>query len=84
MYELRLARSARKELEALPDTVLARIARQLDGLPADPRPRGTKKLRGASDLWRVRVGDYRIIYHIDDRARLIEVRAIRNRKDAYE
>ena len=53
MYEVRLARSARK------------------------------KLRGASDLWRVRVGDYRIIYHVDDGVRLVEVRAIRDRKDAY-
>jgi len=84
VYELRLARSARKELDALPDTVLARVARALDALPATPRPRDCKKLRGASDLWRVRVGDFRIIYHVDDRARLIEVRAIRDRKDAYE
>jgi mRNA interferase RelE/StbE len=84
VYELRLARSARKELEALPDAVLPRVARTLDTLPADPRPRGCKKLRGSADLWRVRVGDYRIIYHIDDGARLIEVRAIRDRKDAYQ
>ena len=84
MYELRLARSAQKELKALPDVVLARVARALDALPPDPRPRGCKKLRGASDLWRVRVGDYRIIYRVDDRARLIEVRAIRDRKDVYE
>lgn len=84
MYELRLARSARKELEALSDPVLARIARQLDALATTPRPRGCKKLRGATDLWRVRVGDYRIIYRVDDAASLIEVRAIRDRKDAYE
>lgn len=84
MYELRLARSARKELQALPDAALGRVARQLDALPANPRPRGCKKLRGATDLWRVRVGDYRIIYHVDDGARVIEVRAIRDRKDAYE
>jgi mRNA interferase RelE/StbE len=84
VYELRLARSARKELEALPDTVLARVARELDALPANPRPRGCKKLRGADDLFRLRVGDYRIVYRVDDRARLIEVRAIRDRKDAYE
>jgi mRNA interferase RelE/StbE len=83
MYELHLARSARKELEALPDAVLVRVARELDALPANPRPRGCKKLRGAGDLWRVRVGDYRIIYHVDDREQLIEVRAIRDRKDAY-
>jgi mRNA interferase RelE/StbE len=84
VYELRLARSARKELQALPDAALGRVARQLDALPANPRPRGCKKLRGATDLWRVRVGDYRIIYHVDDGARVIEVRAIRDRKDAYE
>ena len=83
MHELLLVRSARKELEALPDAILARVARELDALPANPRPRGCRKLRGASDLWRVRVGDYRIIYHVDDRAHLIEVRGIRNRKDAY-
>lgn len=83
MYALRLARSARKELEALPDAILARIARLLDALPNDPRPRGCRKLRGATDLWRARVGDFRIIYRIDDAARLIEVQAIRDRKDAY-
>jgi len=84
VYELRLARSARKELEALPDAALGRVARQLDALAATPRPRGCKKLRGATNLWRVRAGNYRIIYHVDDGARLIEVRAIRDRKDAYE
>lgn len=77
-------RLRRKELEALPDVAVARVARALDALPSDPRPRGCKKLCGASDLWRVRVGDYRIIYRVDDHARLIEVRAIRDRKDAYE
>jgi mRNA interferase RelE/StbE len=83
-YELRLARSARKELETLPTTVLARLARALDAFPQNPRPPGCKKLRGTTDLWRVRVGDYRIIYEIDDTARVITVRAIRVRKDAYD
>jgi len=83
MYELRLVRSARKELEALPDAILARVARQLDALQTTSRPHGCKKLRGTTDLWRVRVGDYRIIYYVDDRTQIIEVRAIRDRKDAY-
>jgi mRNA interferase RelE/StbE len=83
VYELRLVRSARKELEALPDAVLARVARHLDALQTTPRPSGCKKLRGATDLWRVRVGDYRIIYHVDDGAQVIEVQAIRDRKDVY-
>lgn len=83
MYELRLARSARKELEALPDTTLNRVARQLDLLATDPRPRGCKKLRGSRDVWRIRIGDYRVVYRVDDGAHLIEVRAIRHRKEAY-
>ena len=62
---------------------LARVARQLDALQTTPRPHGCKKLRGTTDLWRVRVGDYRIIYYVDDRTQIIEVRAIRDRKDAY-
>jgi mRNA interferase RelE/StbE len=83
VYELRLARSARKELDTLPDAVVARIARALDALFLDPRPRGCKKLRGAADVWRIRVGAYRIVYRVDDAARLIEVRAIGDRKDVY-
>ncbi len=83
MYELRLARSARKELDALPDTVVVRIARSLDTLSLAPRPRGCKKLRGTVDLWRIRVGAYRIVYRVDDAARLIEIRAIGDRKDVY-
>jgi len=63
--------------------MLARIARQLDQLSTQPRPPGCKKLRGTRDVWRIRVGDFRIIYRIDDAARLIEVQAIRDRKDAY-
>ena len=83
VYAVRLVRSARKELEALSNTMLARVAHQLDALAADPRPPGCKKLRGASDIWRVRVGTHRVIYRVDDSARHIEVQAIRDRKDAY-
>jgi mRNA interferase RelE/StbE len=49
-----------------------------------PRPPGVKKLRGSSDLWRIRLGNYRIIYRVDDRKRLIDITHIRHRKDAYE
>ncbi|MFN2317647.1 MAG: type II toxin-antitoxin system RelE/ParE family toxin [Gemmatimonadales bacterium] len=84
MYSLYLARSARKELERLTDPVLGRIAAVLDRLPREPRPRGCKKLRGTQNIWRVRVGPYRIIYLVDDTTRRIEVRAIGDRKDLYE
>jgi len=78
-----LARSEGKELEALPDATLVRIARRLDQLAQDPRPPGCKKLRGQSNLWRIRVGSYRIVYLVDDRGRLVDVRAVGDRKDIY-
>jgi mRNA interferase RelE/StbE len=63
---------------------LLRIATKIDSFAEQPRPAGCKKLRGADDLWRVRVGDYRIIYAIDDTLSVVEIRVIRHRKDAYE
>ena len=53
--------SARKELEALPDNLLARVIRKLEALGQNPRPAGCKKLKGYKDQWRVRVGDWRVV-----------------------
>ena len=83
MHEVRLGRSATKELESLPGPILERIAKKIDSLAEQARPAGCKKLRGADDLWRVRVGDYRIVYAVDDDAAVVEIRVIRHRKDAY-
>jgi mRNA interferase RelE/StbE len=84
VHEVRIGRSAIKELESLPDGVVLRIATKIDSLAEQPRAAGCKKLRGADDLWRVRVGDYRIIYAIDDTLSVVEIRVIRHRKDVYE
>lgn len=83
MHEVRIGRSATKELESLPAKVIPRIAAKIDALASQPRPAGAKKLKGADDLWRVRVGDYRIIYAVDDALPRIEIRVIRHRRDAY-
>jgi mRNA interferase RelE/StbE len=82
-YNVQLARSARKELESLDKSIVVRIFARLVALSDDPRPPGCKKLRGANDLWRVRVGDYRVIYAISDRERVVDVSAIHHRSDAY-
>ena len=82
-YAVVIARSARKELERLPWGGARRILRAIERLGADPRPAGVRKLQGAEDLWRLRVGDYRVIYAIDDARYLVDVLAIRHRKDAY-
>ena len=82
-YKLSVARSARKELQAMDRLVAMRIISRLDSLAQDPRPAGCAKLEGAAHLWRVRVGDYRIIYTVDDRARTVDVSVVRHRRDAY-
>jgi mRNA interferase RelE/StbE len=82
-YTIELTRSAEKELDALPKKILARIAEKLDEFEENPRPIGYIQLKGSDKLFRVRVGDYRIIYAIDDEVKVVDVRAIVNRKDAY-
>ncbi len=60
-----------------------RIISRVEALTADPRPHGCAKLQGAADLWRIRIGDYRVVYAIDDNARLVDIRVVRHRSDAY-
>jgi mRNA interferase RelE/StbE len=83
-YRIVLSSSAERDLRGLPRKVEERIVATIDTLSQEPRPRGVKKLKGTINLWRIRVGDYRIIYQIDDRERLVDISHIRNRKDAYE
>ncbi len=63
---------------------LAGSTARLWHLPRIPRPPGCKKLKGYKDQWRVRVGDYRVVYTIDDQKLLVEVTRIRHRRDVYE
>lgn len=83
-YAVELKPSARKELESLPDTVLARVVRKVESLANDPRPTGCKKLKGYKDQWRIRIGDWRVVYIIDDAARLVSVTRIAHRREVYD
>ena len=83
-YAVEVKPPARKELEALPDKVLARVVRKMDSLRDTPRPAGCKKLKGYKDQWRVRVGDWRVVYIIDDAAKLVSVTRIGHRREVYE
>ncbi|HEX7360254.1 MAG TPA: type II toxin-antitoxin system RelE/ParE family toxin [Bryobacteraceae bacterium] len=76
--------SAAKELHVLPAKVVARIVPRLEHLASAPRPPGCKKLKGGDKEWRIRVGDYRIVYEIDDTARLVDVTRIAHRREAYD
>jgi mRNA interferase RelE/StbE len=78
------ARSARKALETPPNTVVMRVLKRIETLATTPRRNGCRKLAGSDNLWRIRIGDYRVIYSIDDVQRIVDVNGVRHRKDAYE
>jgi len=82
-YAVVFARSARKELQNLDPQVARRILGQVEVLVTDPRPSGVVKLEGTTDLWRIRVGQWRVVYRVSDRDRLVDVIAVRHRSDAY-
>jgi mRNA interferase RelE/StbE len=82
-YSITFARSARKELESLPERIVERILPRIEALAHSPRPSGCRKLSGQRNLWRLRIGDYRVIYSINDHQNIIDVNAVRHRRDAY-
>ena len=83
-YEVLFARSARREIEKLDDELSARIYSKIEALAFEPRPHGVKRLRGTTkSLWRLRVGDYRVVYEIDDEHRIVDISAVRHRREAY-
>ena len=83
-FTITFARSARKDLERLHATVVNRIFPKIEALAKNPRPPGCLKLKGSGDLWRIRVGDYRVLYSINDAAKVVDINAVRNRSEAYE
>lgn len=83
-YEIRFTRSAEKEFDDFSTKLKQRLAVAIDRLAAEPRHRGVRKLEGADDMYRIRVGDYRVIYMIDDEARLVHVTGVRHRREAYD
>ena len=82
-YAITFARSARRELEAMERSLAHRILERIEELATEPRPVGCRKLQGRTGLWRLRVGDYRVVYSVDDRQRLIDVVAVRHRREVY-
>jgi mRNA interferase RelE/StbE len=83
-YRAALTSSSEKELQGLPKKVIARIIPRLENLVLIPRPPGYKKLKGGDNEWRIRVGEYRVVYVIDDAARTVDVTRIAHRRDVYQ
>ena len=82
-YSVSLVPSARKELRQLPTQDLVRVHQKIVQLAANPRPHGSEKLAGSDDAYRLRQGDYRVVYEVDDSAHQVTVLRIRHRRDAY-
>jgi mRNA interferase RelE/StbE len=82
VYEVELRRNAQKSLGRLPAQERHRVISALLNLEQEPRPKGVEKIR-KTELWRIREGDYRLVYHIDDEKRIITVVRIGHRRDVY-
>lgn len=82
-YTIQFTPVAAKQLDKLDAPIRRRIAAAIDSLVENPRPPGTKKLQGSDDLWRIRTGDYRVIYQIRDRQLIVVIVTIGHRGDIY-
>ncbi len=81
MYEVYLEDSAKREFLKLQIAFRKRIVEQFRELEKNPRKAGSRKLVGSDNDWRIRVGDFRIVYEIDDDSKIIKVNRIRHRKE---
>lgn len=82
-YDIRFKPSAEKQLNKHDERAQKRIVRKIDMLADDPRPHGVKKLSGNDDFYRIRIGDFRVIYQIQDKILLILIVKIGYRKEVY-
>ncbi len=83
MFEIVLERAAEKDLRKLSAAVHDRVVEGISGLAQNPRPPDAKKLTGSKRDWRIRVGDYRVIYEIADTIRIVRVHRVRHRREVY-
>ena len=81
-YNVEIKRSAAKELEAVPLKDRRRIVTRIEGLRTEPRPPGCEKLSG-DDKYRIRQGNYRILYEVQDRTLIVTVVKVGDRRDVY-
>ena len=83
MYEVLLEHAAERDLKRLSAEDYHRIIPHLKALAHDPRPPDCRKLSGSRGDWRIRVGDYRAVYEIDDRAKVVRIMRVRHRREDY-
>jgi mRNA interferase RelE/StbE len=82
-YRIEFAPAADRQFRKLPRDIQARLKVRIDALMGNPRPRGVEKLQGEDDHYRIRIGDYRVIYQVLDKVLLILVVKIGHRREIY-
>jgi mRNA interferase RelE/StbE len=82
-FTIQFKRSALKDLRKLPKEFSKQVAKDIDGLAKNPRPHGHKKLAGNENFYRIRSGNYRVIYQIQDKVLIVLVVRIGDRKEVY-
>lgn len=82
-YTVEFERPARKDLDRLDQQVRARIVRKIAALADDPRPPGVVRLSGRHDMWRIRIGDYRVVYEIRDERLTVTIIRVARRGSVY-
>ena len=82
-YKITQRRSIKVDFKRIHQQNISEIVEKIDALAENPRPIGCKKLKDSHQAYRIRAGDYRVVYHIDEKAKEILLDYIRHRKDAY-
>jgi mRNA interferase RelE/StbE len=83
-YSVVIKSSVQKELDALDNAVFSRVDRRILALAENPRPAGCKKLKGYKDQWRIRIGDWRVVYFIDDLSNRVSITRVAHRREVYD
>ena len=83
MYRVLLERGAERDLGRLSTEVHERVVVAIKGLAVNPRPPACRKLTGTKNDWRIRVGDYRVIYEIADELGIVRINRVRHRREVY-
>ena len=82
-FRVEWKKSTRKDLRKLPPNVVDRVLETVEQLAENPFPAGVEKLAGSEHAYRVRVGDYRVVYEVVTKTKLVEIQRVRHRKDVY-
>ncbi len=82
-FEIQWRNSTKKDLRNLPRHEVARVVSEVADLASNPQPHGSQKLSGSERTYRIRVGDYRIVYEVFAESGIVEIQRVRHRKDVY-